>query len=73
MKKRNIKVIKRDAEPEPPAPPTDEEILAKQEKDDATIERDMTGVVSGWISERKEKRDAEKLNDERQFDDAGAH
>lgn len=72
MKKRNIKVIKRDAEPEPPAPLTDEEILAKQEKDDATIERDMTGVVNGWISERKENRDAEKLDDERQFDDAGA-
>jgi len=72
VKKRNIKVIKRDAEPEPPASLTDEEILAKQEKDDATIERDMTGVVNGWISERKENRDAEKLDDERQFNDAGA-
>ena len=62
MKKRDIKIIKREAEDASPPAPTIEEILIRQEKAEADGERDMTVAVKTWISERRENNQAEEID-----------
>ena len=69
MKKRVIKIIKREAEDvsRPPLTPTADEILMQQQKDDVDGERDMTKAVKNWISERRENSKAEEVYSNRQL------
>lgn len=63
MKKRVIKIIKREAEDvsRPPLTPTADEILMQQQKDNVDGERDMTKAVKNWIHERRENSKAEEV------------
>jgi hypothetical protein len=61
MKKRTIKVVKRDQENAQPEPILSaEEILVQQQKDAADEDRDMTKAVKNWISERRENSQVEE-------------
>jgi hypothetical protein len=59
MTKRKIKVIKRDAEPEPVVPPTAEENDIQRQKDEADDHKEMVAAVEDWISERRENKKVE--------------
>jgi len=60
MKKRVIKIVKRDAVEAPPPEPTAEEVIAQQQKEEAEGDRDMASIISGWIAERRKNNDAEE-------------
>ena len=61
MKKRSIKIIKRDTKRTPPAAPTADEILMQQQKEESDEKRDMTKAVKNWINERRENSKAEEI------------
>ena len=60
-KRRAIKIIKREAECEAPPAPTADEIMMRQQKDEADGDRDMTKAVKNWINERRENSEAEVI------------
>ena len=60
MKKRVIKIVKRDAIDAPLPEPTADEILVQQQKEDAEDDRDMATTVTGWIKERRKNNVAEE-------------
>jgi hypothetical protein len=62
MKKRVIKIIRRDAKAvRSPPVLTAEEILIQRQKGEADVKRDMTKAVKNWIDERRENSKAEEI------------
>ena len=64
MKKRDIRVIKRDAEDitSPSPAPTAEQVLIKEQKDKAEDNRGLALTVKTWITDRRENSEAERLD-----------
>ena len=62
MKKRDIKVIKRDAEDATPLPPTTEQVVLQEKKDKADDDRGLALTVKAWISDRRENSEAERID-----------
>jgi hypothetical protein len=54
MTHRKIKIIKRDSQPEPQAPPDDPPEIQED------TDRGISNAVKGWISERRENSIAER-------------
>lgn len=67
MKKREIKILKRDALPTPPPPPTTEELALRQIKSDADDQQDLVDNVKNWISERSENSKAEDIDSKKRL------
>ena len=67
MKKRQIKILKRDALPESAPPPTTEELALQQIKSDADDQRDLVDNVKIWISERSENSKAEDIDSKKRL------
>jgi hypothetical protein len=61
MKKRDIKVIKRDDDNTISPPRTTEQVLLKEQEDKAEDDRGLALAVKGWISDRRENSEAERL------------
>jgi hypothetical protein len=68
MKSRGIKVIKRDALPDPPPALGPAELLAQQQKDEAVENRGMADTVKDWIDERRENDRIEDAEANRRFE-----
>jgi hypothetical protein len=63
MKKRDIRVIKRDAEDiNAPSAPTAEQVLIQEQKDKAEDNRGLAQIVKTWITDRRESSEAERLD-----------
>ena len=63
MKKRDIRVIKRDAEDiNAPSVPTAEQVLIQEQKDKAEDNRGLALTVKTWITDRRESSEAERLD-----------
>lgn len=60
MKKRVIKVVKRDAVTAPEPELSADDLLLLEQKEAAEDDREMASTITGWIKERRKNNDAEE-------------
>ena len=67
MKKREVKIVKRDAKPKAPRVATADEVKLQQVKDEADGERNMVDTVKTWITERSKQSAADDIDSKKRL------